>query len=224
MTRRVGHGIIVLAGLGGIAATTLFSSETRTSSQPGAGQGGSGEPQAESESAIEVFVRHAMPSKRHRLLDRMAGQWKTAVKYWMRPDVPAVESEGTASRKWVLDGRFLHEEFDGGNLALPFRGQGFYGFDGFEQKYTSVWLDTMSTAITTYLGTYDEGQDLVNFVGRYGNPWAGQKVAGRGVMRFTGKDHHVLEMYIPTADGREFKTLEIGYTRLKTPPASPPAP
>ena len=162
---------------------------------------------------IETWVRHAMPCKEHKLLDRMAGRWGTVSTYWKAPGDPPVESKGTAERKWILDGRFMMEELDGGVLAMPFRGVGLYGFDAFEKKYTSAWLDTTSTAICTYLGAYDEKKDLVEFVGDYGDPWTGEKKRIRGVTRFMGRDKHALELYLPKEGGGEHKLLEIVYTR-----------
>lgn len=170
-------------------------------------------------SPIEVWVRHAMPGKQHRLLDRMAGRWTTAVSYWMDPDAPPATSTGTCDRSWILGRRFLREEFDGGQLAMPFRGLGLYGYDRFDDKYTAVWLDTMSTAMMSHRGDYDEAVDAVNFIGHYSDPWTGRRKDSRGVTRFLGKDKHVLELYVRQDDGREFKLLEITYTRQPPEPA-----
>jgi hypothetical protein len=98
-------------------------------------------------------------------------------------------------------------------LALPFRALGLYGFDAFEQKYTSAWVDTMSTAIMTNLGTYDETKHVVNFTGYYSDPWTGRKKKNRGLTRFVSNDQHVLELHVSEPDGTEYKMIEITYTR-----------
>ncbi|MFH0982215.1 MAG: DUF1579 domain-containing protein [Planctomycetota bacterium] len=165
------------------------------------------------ESLVDMIVRYAMPGEHHKLLGKMAGSWNLSVKYWMNSELPAVESKGTCTRKWILGNRFVLEEFDGGNLALPFQGMAIYGYDSFEQKYTSVWVDTMSTAITTNTGTCQEPCDVITFVGRHGDPWSGTKKLSRGVTRFVSDNQHVLEFYEPGSDGKEFKVLEIVYTR-----------
>jgi hypothetical protein len=105
------------------------------------------------------------------------------------------------------------EELDGGNLALPFRGLGLYGYDAFERKHTSAWVDTMNTSILTNLGTYDKTNDVVNFTGQYKDPWTGTRKPERGVTRFLGNDKHVLEIHVTEPNGKEFKMLEITYTR-----------
>jgi hypothetical protein len=167
----------------------------------------------DAEAQAETFARYAMPGPEHKLLDRMAGNWDAITRYWPAPGAEPVESKGSCRRKWILDGRFLMEELDGGNLVLPFRGLGLYGYDSFEQKHTSAWVDTMNTSILTNLGTYDKTNDMVNFAGQYKDPWTGTKKPERGLTRFQSKDKHALEIYVTEPDGKEFKMLEITYTR-----------
>jgi len=79
-----------------------------------------------------------MAGKHHALLNRMAGSWDTVTRYWMAPDAEPVESQGKSERRWILGGRFLLAELDGGSLALPFQALGVFGYDAFERKYTSA--------------------------------------------------------------------------------------
>lgn len=167
----------------------------------------------DTESLVDAWVEYAMPGKHHQLLGRMAGSWNMAIRYRMDSGSPVVESQGTCRRKWILGNRFVLEEFDGGSLALPFQGLAIYGYDAFERKYTSAWVDTTNTAITTSLGTCGQGCDEIAFTGRHGDPWSGTKRPSRGVTRFVSDDEHVLELYEPGTDGKEFKVLEIRYTR-----------
>ncbi|MBN2563916.1 MAG: DUF1579 domain-containing protein [Phycisphaerae bacterium] len=213
MKLRTLSGAIALTGATVFATHAVVSQDKQTTTKPDTAARGEQPTSADAESQIEIWARYAMPGKRHRLLDQMAGNWDTAATYWMNADSPPVQSKGSCERKWILDGRFLFEEFDGGMLGLPFRGVGLYGYDAFEQKYTSAWVDTTSTAIMNNLGVYDEPNNLVNFVGHYGDPWTGIKKPSRGLTRFVNKDKHVLELYTHAPDGREYKILEIVYTR-----------
>jgi hypothetical protein len=177
----------------------------------------------DAEAQADTFARYAMPGPEHKVLDRMAGAWDTVTRYWPAPSAEAVEAKGTSRRKWILDGRFLMEELDGGNLVLPFSGVGLYGYDAFEQKHTSAWVDTMNTSILANLGIYDRTNDVVNFTGQYKDPWTGTRKKERGVTRFLSRDKHTLEIFVAEPDGKEFKMLEITYTRQPTPlKADPP--
>lgn len=162
---------------------------------------------------IETLLRHVMPTPQHKLLNPMAGRWVASIRYRMGPEAEVVETTCAAERKWVLGGRFLMEEMEGGNLVLPFRGLGLFGYDVFEQKHTSAWMDTMNTAVLFNLGTYDKTNDLVNFAGEYKDPWTGTKKKERGLLRFLGQDKHILEIHVAEPEGREFKMIEITYTR-----------
>jgi hypothetical protein len=166
-----------------------------------------------------------MPGEQHHLLERMVGPWDMSIRYWMTAETPAVVSEGTCERRWVLGNRFVLEEFDGGDLALPFQGLAIYGYDAFEGKYTSAWIDTMSTAITTNLGVCQNECRVIAFTGRHGDPWSGQKRRSRGVTRFVSDNKHVLELHEAGRDGKEFKMLEVVYTRpVKLAPTQTTAP
>lgn len=171
----------------------------------------------DAEAQADTFARYAMPGPEHKLLDRMAGDWETLTRYWPSPGAEMVESKGTSHRKWILGGRFLMEELDGGNLVLPFQGMGLFGYDAFEQKHTSAWVDTMNTSILTNLGVFDRTNDIVSFTGLYKDPWSGTKKKERGATRFLSKDKHVLEIHVTEPDGKEFKMLEITYTRRPAP-------
>ncbi len=221
MTMRSLLGAVALVGVTVFLTEVVRSQDGKPTSQP-IGQEHRGMQQArpDAESEIDVWVRFAMPCKHHKLLDRMAGHWKTRSTYWKEPGDPPVQSAGSCERTWILDGRFLREEFDGGILGLPFRGSGLYGYDSFERKYTSVWIDTMSTAMMANMGVYDKVNDVVNFTGRYGDPWTGIKKNSRGVTRFVSAKEHVLELYTAGSDGREYKLLEIVYTRKPHAPAA----
>lgn len=190
-----------------LSAAKLFAADSGTPPAKAAPQ--------DAESAADTLVRYAMPGPEHKRLDQMAGSWETLTRYWPASGSELVEAKGTSQRKWILDGRFLMEELEGGDLALPFRGVGLFGYDAFEQKHTSAWVDTMSTAILTNIGTYDKTNDVVNFTGQYKDPWTGTKKKERGVTRFLGQNKHALEIYVTEPDGKEFKMLEITYTRKR---------
>ncbi|UCG32920.1 MAG: DUF1579 family protein [Phycisphaerales bacterium] len=169
----------------------------------------------DSEGLVDIWVRHAMPGEHHKLLGKLVGRWDMAVRYRMNAEAPVVESAGSCTRKWILGGRFVLEDFDGGNLGLPFQGLSIYGYDAFTGRYTCVWVDTTSTAVTRSLGTCRDDCALIAFTGQHGDPWSGQMRNSRGVTRLESKDRHVLELYEPDRDGTEFKVLEIIYTRAQ---------
>jgi len=207
--------VVSLFGVVALAANKVASRSNEPPPQSEPEKAGNPDAGPDTDSLVDTWVRYAMPGEHHKVLERMAGSWNLAIKYRMNSEAPVVESEGTCRRKWILGKRFLLEEFDGGSLALPFQGLAIYGYDSFEKKYTSVWVDTMNTAITTNFGTCADSCELITFVGQHGDPWTGTKRPSRGITRFVDDDKHILELHEHGADGKEFRILEIVYTRRR---------
>ncbi|PYI85070.1 MAG: hypothetical protein DME26_11885, partial [Verrucomicrobia bacterium] len=53
------------------------------------------------------------PGPGHKALEALVGNWKAEVKCWMEPGGAPDVSQGTAKASWILNGRFLQEEFQG---------------------------------------------------------------------------------------------------------------
>jgi hypothetical protein len=53
-----------------------------------------------------------------------------------------------------------------------------------------------------------------------GGPGTGKPVVMRMVATGKGDDHSLVEFYTPGQDGKEFRTMEIAYTRAKGAAAS----
>src|SRR5206468_1017807 len=106
-------------------------------------------------SFAEMMAKFGTPAAEHKNLEPLVGTWHAKVKFYLAPNKPPEESEGTMTRKWIFGKRFVHEEYEGQAAGQPFRGLGLAGYDRTKKKYTGMWVDSMSTAIMTSEGTYD---------------------------------------------------------------------
>jgi hypothetical protein len=190
----------------GVGAAALFGllSGPRT----GAGDKEKGE-KLTPEQIMELVEKLGKPGPDHKVLEPLAGEFTCEVKIYTAPGKPALESKATATRRWILGGRFLSERYDGEAFGKPFQGFGWIGFDNAKKKYTVAWIDSMSTAITPSLGTYDVSTKTFTYVGEENSPFYGGKVKMRDLVRIVDNDTHVLEMYRQPAGAAEFKTIEI---------------
>src|SRR5687768_5057491 len=93
------------------------------------------------------------PGSAHKALDPLVGSWNVEVKCWMTPDAPPRLSKGTSKSSWVLNGRFVQEDFKGEMMGKPFNGMSLTGFDNQKQKYNTIWVDDMSTSMLLSEGT-----------------------------------------------------------------------
>jgi hypothetical protein len=174
-------------------------------------------PSAKLDPKMEEMMKKAevagTPGAAHKALEALVGTWTAEVKCWMSPDAPPTVTKAKAKSRWVLDRRFVQEEFDGEFMGKPFHGISITGYDNTKQKYNSVWLDDMHTALYASEGSASDGNAVITFEGKMDCPITGQKdMPMKQVMRIISRDKHVFEMHDPSK-GAHSKTMEITYTR-----------
>jgi len=154
------------------------------------------------------------PGKEHKLLSTLAGTYHAKVKAYFDPSKPPDESSGTMKRKMIMGGRFLEELYEGKVMGMAFHGMGLSGYDNHKKKFTNVWIDSMSTASSVTHGTYDADKKTFTYLGEEFDPYTGQKMKTRDVLRIVSDSVQEQEMYrSPSEGGKEMKVLEIHYTR-----------
>ena len=155
----------------------------------------------------------ATPGPNHKVLDAKVGKWNVEMKVWSEPDSEPVASTGTAESKWIFDGRFVEDTFNGTFLGTPFQGHGFCGYDNIKKKYVSVWLDSAGTGLMSSEGTYDAGSKTFTFTGEGPDVMAGKYVKGRRIEKMIDEDHWVMQGFHPDSSGKEYMCMEIHFRR-----------
>jgi hypothetical protein len=170
----------------------------------------------EEQAMMAKWQEYATPGENHKLLAFKEGKWTCAVKMWMDPNKPANESTATAEYKWMMDGRYLSDNTEGTFNGQPFHGHGLNGYDNLKKKFISFWIDNMGTGFMTAEGTYDPASKTFKFTGESPNLESGRYVKTRSEEKVIDNDHWTVSMYEPhSGDGKEFKSLELTYTRVK---------
>lgn len=161
---------------------------------------------------MATWQAYASPNDNHTVLNPLVGTWRYVLKWWMTPDSPPETSNGTSETKWVMGGRYLRHTAQGVSMGQPFEGMGVTGFDNGRQIYQTIWMDNMGTGMMIGEGTYDPGKKTLTDHGRFTDPMVGHR-SYRGVIRFIDDDHYSYEMYGADENGKEFRMMEIVYTR-----------
>lgn len=161
------------------------------------------------------WLKYTVPGEGHKELEKMVGNWKYTSKWWMSAKAKPEASVGTSKNTWVLDGRFVQQEVKGTAMGQPFSGIGFTGYDSFKKTYQSVWMDNMSTAMMTTAGTQDAKTKVITEKGVMSSPMENlTEKAFRNETKFKNKNSFIYSMFAKeVATGKEFKTLEMVYTR-----------
>ena len=166
----------------------------------------------EQKAEMEAYTKAGTPGAAHKKMAAEVGAYTTKVKSWHAPGQPPTEETGTATRSMALDGRVLVEDFKGSMMGMPFTGHGMRGYDNVTGKYWSTWNDSMSTGLMVSEGTCDDKGACI-FKGSWNDPIKKAAVTARMTSRWTSPTVEMFEMYGPGRDGKEFKMMEITYTR-----------
>ena len=124
-----------------------------------------------------------------------------------------MESTGSVERKWMLGNRYIQEEVKGNMMGMSFEGFGVTGYDKLQKLYHSFWIDNMGTGTWSMTGTADAAGKVFTFTGENFDPMVGQKTKGRSTVEFVDNNKHVMKMYGPGPDGKEFMNFEMTCTR-----------
>jgi uncharacterized protein YxjI len=99
-------------------------------------------------------------------------------------------------------------------MGMPFQGMSIGGYDNIKGKHTLVWIDNMSTATVYSEGACSDNCTVETHEYTQKDPMTMKDTKVKMVSRITDKNNRVLESYIIGDDGKEFKTMEIKYTRM----------
>jgi hypothetical protein len=188
---------------------------TKPDAKPGAAQDKAGqipgmpEMTPEQQAAMEKAMT---PGPNHKLLEYMVGEWTTKCKMRMDEKAPWMDSDGTCSAKWILDGRFVQSEHKGTMMGQPHVGIATTGYDNMKEKFVGTWMDNCCTALTFSEGSYDPSTKTFTWNTQMECPIEKGPVKIRYTTRVIDKDNHVFEWY-ETRGGKESKTMEITYKR-----------
>jgi hypothetical protein len=163
---------------------------------------------------MEAMMKAGTPGKEHEWLAKKAGSWTFTGKFWMNPAAPPMETTGTVERSMILNGRVLAETVKTSMMGEPFEGHGMTGYDNVKHQYWGTWNDSMSTALMVSWGTCDES-GACSFTATVTDPMSGETRQTRMTSRDEGSDKELMEAFDKGPDGKEFKTMELVYSRKK---------
>lgn len=164
---------------------------------------------------MEMMMKAATPGEQHKRLDAFAGTFDAKLKMWMDPSKPPEESTGTAESKWVLGNRYLEQRYEGTFMGQPFSGLGYTGYDNVSKKYFMNWMDTSTTGVMAMTGKWDAAGKVMTFSGTVIDPMTGKPCKITEKVTVADNDHHSFEMWGPDPSGKNYKMMDVSYTRKK---------
>ena len=196
--------------LSALAAATLATAEEtkKPADKPAAAP-------MDDKAMMDAWMKVATPGDAHKRLDPVVGTWDAKIMMWMAPGAPPQESTGISENKWVLGGRFVEQRYEGTFMGQPFSGVGYTGYDNYKKKYIGTWMDTMGTMMMVSQGTSDATGKTFSMTSTMDDIMTGKPATVKSDLKIVDADHHVMEMWAPDPAGKQFKTMEIHYTKKK---------
>ncbi|TAH38711.1 MAG: DUF1579 domain-containing protein [Planctomycetota bacterium] len=153
----------------------------------------------------------AKPTAEHEVLKLDEGTWKAQTKFWMAPNQEPEAGTGVETNTMSLNGLWLVSDYkdDSGMFA----GHGVAGYDTQKKKYVGAWVDTMTTHLGLSEGTWDKGKKTMTWTGEGTDMATGKPAKFRTVVTYPDAKTRHAEAFMTGADGKEWKNLEIHYTR-----------
>lgn len=159
------------------------------------------------------WMAYMTPGEEHTLMTTWNGTWTGDVTMWEAPGATPTKTTATAVNKMVMGGRYQQSNFKAIMNHQPFEGQSILAYDNARKLYISTWIDNMGTGMVVSEGPWDAASKSITLRGRMVDPGTGKQMEIKEIFKPIDNNYQVMEMYAVAPDGKEFKTMEIKYTR-----------
>ncbi|WP_291992987.1 DUF1579 family protein [Candidatus Accumulibacter sp. ACC003] len=168
------------------------------------------------ESAEAKALEKAMtPGAGQKRLQAMIGTFDVAIRTWVDPAKPPIESSATSVSAWVLGDRYVQMMLAGDVQGQPFSGIGYIAFDNVSKLYQATWMDNGSTGMIWYQGGFDASGKSATMQGSVPDPLTGKPSPVEMRMHVADDGGHVTELWGKGLGSKMFKMMELRYTRSK---------
>jgi hypothetical protein len=169
---------------------------------------------------MPASTRLALPGEQHRWLNPLVGNWLVEMLVWPAPGAaPIVSKEMTATRSWILGGRYLREELSGkfaGNLSTRVA---ILSYNNLEERYELSTIDTFEPGQMWYASHGKDSPTKIELMGDNVEAGFGEKPTGRKrSLRFEfeiSPDRSVERIYVKYPGEKEYLFVEQRFTRAR---------
>jgi hypothetical protein len=155
------------------------------------------------------------PGDVHKMMAKWNGEWNGDVTMWMQPGAPEQKSQSTATNKMIMNGLYQQSTHTGNMMGMPFNGISTTAYDIHRKEFISTWIDNMGSGVMVLKGPWDDATKTINLKGRMTDPGTTGEVDVRETFKIIDDNTQEMEMFVMMPDGKEFKTMNIKFTRKK---------
>jgi len=169
----------------------------------------------DSATMMKNWQEYMTPGDMHKMLAKSDGNWNGDVTMWMYPGAPEQKSKSTAVNKMIMGGLYQESSHTGNMMDMPFSGKSIVGYDNHLKEFISTWVDNMGSGIMVLRGPWDEATKTITLKGKIIDAGTKMETSIRETFKIIDDNNQEMEMFTITPDGKEFKTMNIKYTRKK---------
>lgn len=160
-----------------------------------------------------AWMEAGMPNQHHKMLQPMIGEWRGEYHIKMDPNGEPMVTQGTATREWILGGRFVLEHVTADMPTGEFEGFGLVGYDNVDGVYRSFWIDNTSTTMMTATGTLNPQNNTMKMWSEMRDPMSGKLLLQESQYVMKG-DQETMTGWTTTPDGTKYKSFWGSSTRV----------
>lgn len=155
------------------------------------------------------------PGDVHKMMASWDGTWNSDITMWMQPGAPEEKTTSVAVNKMVLNGLYQQSTHTGMMMGMPFNGMSTTAYDIHKKEFINTWIDNMGSGIMVLKGPWDEATKTMNLKGKATDPGTTGDMDIRETLKIIDENTQEMEMFSMMPDGKEFKTMNIRFTRKK---------
>lgn len=186
------------------AETTAASAEIKKEAMP----------ELDSATKAKNWQMYMTPSDPHKMMAKWNGNWNADATFY-EPGKPEMKSKSAAVNKMIFNGLYQETSFSGDMMGMPFTGKSTTAYDNHKKVFKSTWIDNMGSGIMVLEGPWDEANKMMALKGKSVDPSSGYEMDVRETFKIIDDNNQEMEMFLMMPDGKEFKTMNIKFTRKK---------
>ncbi len=172
-------------------------------------------PMADSATMMKNWQEYMTPGDMHKMLAKSDGEWNGEVTMWMYPGAPEQKSKSSSVNKMIMNGLYQEANHSGDMMGMPFSGKSIVGFDNHLKQFVSTWIDNMGSGVMVMKGPWDDATKTITLKGNMIDPGTKAETAVKETFKIVDDNNQEMEMFVMMPDGKEFKTMNIKYSRKK---------
>jgi hypothetical protein len=172
-------------------------------------------PMPDSATMAKNWQAYMTPGDVHKMMAKWNGAWNGEITLWMQPGAPEQKSKGTAVNKMIMNGLYQESTHTGNMMGMPFTGKSTVAYDIHRKEFQSTWIDNMGSGIMVLKGPWDEATKTITLKGKMTDPGSTGEVDIKETFKIIDDNTQEMEMFMMMPDGKEFKTMNIKFTRKK---------